>query len=1075
MSLTDLVIRSKLIPPRQRRGGLRRSRLEKRLKAALDYPLTILQAGTGYGKTTLVASLATSIDNLFWYTITDLDRDPLVFLVHLLAAFGQKGQAWSDSAFKNLEENDGRVETAAINPLLNALTIHPSCEAVLVLDDYHWVQDVTEIADLVRYLIEYHPPNLHIIISTRQPLPFDDLSRWRARGQALIFNRSELAFTADEIEALFSQYYGYQLSSQQVKALEIETEGWIIALQIIWQSLQSGASSSLETVLERLPDTLEGLFDYLAPEVLARQPQDVQCFLVTMSVLDQMDAPACDALLQLSCPPSTLSSGVMLRHLYEAGLFVNAIGEGTYRYQHLFQNFLQSQLRSDPERKHALHQQAAKYYEDNGMPEETIYHLLEAALYDQAAKQIEDTGPSLIRLGRLDRLMKWIFQLPEGIRSKRPSLNLLVGDVLRLRADFDGALEHYQTAEKLFTAADDHLGHSGALRGQAQVYLDTLRPLKADSLLEEASRWLEPQEYRQETAALFDQIAENKLNLGYPKQAQVLHAEAQLLRSEADPGDLYLEARAMLRTGRLEEAQRLLEPRAQEESQASASRPPRFHRETVLLLSLVCVLRGDHLAAEHLARTGIAIGQGLRSDFVQSVGYMRLGHALELQASYPWMNQRTEEAVACYRKSIELVQPFKVTRVLVEPLWGLCRVYGYRENLPQAEENALHAVDLAEQAGDVWIGNMVRVAMGSSYAMAGQPRPAEEWLDRAFQGFEQVGDSYARCAVRIWLALNAWWQGDTATAEDHLREVLPVTRANHYDELLTRCTYLGLKDDQAFLPLLMEARRRGIEPDYIHCLLKQRGLESAQDHPGYTLWVRALGPFGVWRSETPVTAQEWVREKARHLFQLFVAHPRQFLQREQITELLWPEMPADAAVRDFKVALNAVNRALEPTRSREAPPFFIIRQGNTYGLNPLAAVEIDADRFEKLAGSTELADLQQAVGLYQDQFLPDARYEDWAIPYREKLAKAFLKVADQLAQHWLVNQEWDKAISICLSALHQDACWEPAYRQLIQAYIGQGNHSKAQATYNRCRETLFGELGIDPSPETKAFLDQIRS
>jgi DNA-binding SARP family transcriptional activator len=766
----------------------------------------------------------------------------------------------------------------------------------------------------------------------------------------------------------------------------------------------------------------------------------------------------------------------MLRKLYEAGLFVNAIGEGTYRYQHLFQNFLQAQLKKDPEQARALHQQAARYYGERGLPEETISHLLEAALYTEAAQQIEATGPGLIRLGRLDSLMKWIARLPEDLRGVRPELNLLVGDVLRLRADFDGALAYYQAAEVLSSTAGDLLGRCRALRGQAQVYLDTLRPLKADSLLEEASRLLEPQEYRQEAAALFDQIAENKLNLGYPRQAQALHAEAQLLRTEADPGDLYLEARAMLRTGRLEEAQRLLEARAaEEEGEAGTSRPPRFHRETVLLLSLITALRGDQSAAERLARAGIAIGQGLHSDFVQAVGYMRLGHALELAAADPWQGSKAEEAQACYRKSIELVQPFKVTRVLVEPLWGLCRVTGYRENLKLAEENAQRAVDLAEQSGDVWIGNLVRVAMGASYAMAGQPRAAADWLERAIQAFAQVGDPYADAAARIWLALNAWWQGDTAAVVAHLREILPAARTSHYDELLTRRTYLGLHDDQAFLPLLLEARRRDIEADYVQALLKGQGLESVQEHPGYTLWVRTLGPFGAWRGETPIAAGEWAREKARHLFQLFIAQPGQFLQREQIAELLWPEMPADAAIRDFKVALNAANHALEPTRTREAPPFFIVRQGNAYGLNPQAAIRVDAQQFEQLAASSAVLDLQQAVALYQGSFLPDCRYEDWATSYRERLAGLYLKAASQLAAHWLSLGEWDKASAICLTALRHDPSWEPAYRQLIQAAIAQGNYSQAQATYNRCVEVLQRELGVEPSPETRALLANIRA
>ncbi len=97
------------------------------------------------------------------------------------------------------------------------------------------------------------------------------------------------------------------------------------------------------------------------------------------------------------------------------------------------------------------------------------------------------------------------------------------------------------------------------------MYLDTVRPLRADSLLEEALRLLEPQAFHSETAALLDLLAENKLNLGHPSQAKALHHEAKLLRNEEDPGDVYLEARALLRTGYLKEGRRLLEERVKDE------------------------------------------------------------------------------------------------------------------------------------------------------------------------------------------------------------------------------------------------------------------------------------------------------------------------------------------------------------------------------------------------------------------------------------------------------------------------------------------------------------------------------
>ncbi|NIV29145.1 MAG: transcriptional regulator, partial [Anaerolineae bacterium] len=245
MALTDLVIRSQLIPPRQRRGVLRRPRLEGRLAEALDYPLTIVQAGTGYGKSTALASLGGSEAQLSWYTVTDPDRDPLLFLAHLVCAFQPRDPDWCQPAMRALEEAGGRVTPETLTPLLNALTLELDREAILVLDDYHLVDDVSEIGGLVERLVDYAPPQLHVVIATRQMPPLEALTRWRVKDQVLTITRADLAFTAGEIEALYREQYDHPLTEEQARALATETEGWAIALQMVWQSLQSGAVPDL--------------------------------------------------------------------------------------------------------------------------------------------------------------------------------------------------------------------------------------------------------------------------------------------------------------------------------------------------------------------------------------------------------------------------------------------------------------------------------------------------------------------------------------------------------------------------------------------------------------------------------------------------------------------------------------------------------------------------------------------------------------------------------------------------------------------------------------------------------------
>jgi ATP/maltotriose-dependent transcriptional regulator MalT/DNA-binding SARP family transcriptional activator len=1071
MALKDLVIRSQLLPPRQPKGVLRRPRLETRLAEVLNYPLTLVQAGTGYGKSTALATMADAVELFFWYTITEPDRDPLLFLAHLVCAFERGESAWCEPLFHTLEEAGGRVTPDTLTPLLNALTLDLDNEAVLVLDDYHLVADVPGINALVEHLVDHIPPRLHIVLATRHTPPLEALTRWRVKGRLLNIGRADLAFTTEEIEVLFSDEYGYPLSPEQAQALASETEGWAIALQMVWQGLQSSGLSDVDAVLGQLPASLDALFDYLAQDVLTRQPPNVQDFLLMTSVLRQMDGPTCDYLLGVE------GSVGGLRELQESGLFVVSMGDDVYRYHRLFHDFLRTRLEQDPHSAKALHRRAATYFRQIGQPKETVYHLLEARDHGPAAERIEEVGPRLLAQGRFDSLTAWIDCLPGEVLDARPGLYLLLADVLRLRARFDEALEQYQAADRLLAAQSDRLGRSRALRGQAQVYLDTVRPLKADSLLEEALRLLEPEEHRRETAALLDKLAENKLNLGYPDEAQILHHEANLLRAETEPADVYLEARAMVRTGRLSRARHLLELRAEEERLADESRPQRFHRETVLLLSLVYSLQGDPEMAERYAREGIAIGQRLNSGFVEAVGHMRLGHALQLCQTRPWDTGQMglQQAVTHYRRAIDQVRTFKVMRTQVEPLWGLCRAYGYSGDLPKAERFAGEALEIATRAGDEWIYHLVQGTLGASCVLSGQWEQARSSLRGAADGFARVGDPFGQSAALLWLALAARQQTGDNDPAPYLDSLLALARENDYDALLTQPTFLGLKDGQAAIPLLLEARAQGIQARYVESLLDAAGLPGLEYHPGTSLAIRTLGPFAVWRGDQPVTARDWQREKARQIFQLLLTHRGQWFYREQIVDRLWPHLPPDAAERDFKVALNALGKALEPLRPRGAQPFFVIRRGNVYGLNPAAHLVVDSDQFQRLAGSDEIAVLRQALALYEDDYLPDSLYEDWSAAERQRLRHLYLTTAERLARHLLQAGSWEEAIQVCRAILARDNCWEAAYRLLMQIYAIQGNQTLLHSTYQRCAATLQEELAVEPSPSTQTLFEQLKN
>ncbi|MAT40960.1 MAG: hypothetical protein CL609_01370 [Anaerolineaceae bacterium] len=1066
MALRDLIIQSQLVPPRNRQGILNRERISQLLSEILDYPLTIVQAGTGYGKSTELAKMAGLVPLFYWYSVREADRDAFLFLANLFASFSQLEHEWGQLALDSLENDPQTVHKDLLRPLLNEITLGLRGEAILVLDDFHLVADIPEIEELVTYLIDYSPPGLHIVLSSRKIPNYKALPRWRVKGAVKIINRTDLAFTKEEVLALFRDQYHYNITSDQANRLLMETEGWAIALQMVWQNLQSG-SESVDHVLRLRPITLEALFDYLATEVLERLSSDMQDFLVTAAVLNQIEPEILNVLLGMD------SSEQKLRFVQESGLFISSVGEDVYQFQNLFHDFLKSRLWSNPEKAKLLHRQSADYFLQKERYEAAIYHLLEAEDFKKAGNLIVQIGPNMIFMGRLDGLLAWIQRLPEDVINQIAGILLLKGDVFRLRSNFEESLSCYAKSEEIYTKEDDLLGRSKALRGQAQIFLDTVRPIKAEALLEEALRLLEPQEFHQETAALLDQLAENKLNLGHPDQAQALHHEARLLRNESDPGDVYLEARALLRTGHLTEGRNLLISRAMEEQHNNENRPQRFHRETLLLLSLICIMQGDWTAAKRYAEDGIEIGKKLNSSFVEAVGMIRLAHALELYGMTTRQTSLLEEAENLYNTAINKVRLFKVTRVQVEPFWGLSRLYGFQGKLLEAQEYANQAMQSAEQAGDKWLYNLVKVNLGASYSMVGNAKEALDLLFSAYDGFKKVADSYGVAASLLWILVTYWNEGDSEQARSYLRQLIPLLKAGKYENLLIKPTYLGLKDSQNIIPILLDGFKNGMEKDFLDQILRKLNVDDLEYHPGYSLYVQMLGVFEVRRGDHRIRSAEWQRDKARQLFQLFLTQPDEWLQRDQIVDRLWPELAPDAAVRDFKVALNALNRALEPSRPRGTQPFFIIRRDNLYGINPQAEIYMDVSEFEVYAEKDDVQSKQEALRLYKGEFLADSLYNEWSDHRREQIKQKYLFVCESLAEQYVIEEQFDEAINLCEKILQIEPTWEASYRLMMRAYDKKDNRSQVFYTFQRCKDILFAELGVEPTEATKNLFQEL--
>src|SRR5215467_7386317 len=230
------ILATKLYLPRLRPNVVSRPRLLTRLNEGLHGKLTLISAPAGFGKTTLVSEwLAGGPRPAAWLSLDQGENDPTRFLTYLVAAVQTIAAPLGEKVLGVLQSRQQLPLEVLLTMLLNDLTTIQD-QFVLVLDDYH-VLDANPVEHVLAYLVEHLPPQMHLVIATRED-PQIPLASLRARGQLTEVRATDLRFTSSEAAAFLNQSMGLNLSAQDIAALERRTEGWIAGLHLAALSLQ---------------------------------------------------------------------------------------------------------------------------------------------------------------------------------------------------------------------------------------------------------------------------------------------------------------------------------------------------------------------------------------------------------------------------------------------------------------------------------------------------------------------------------------------------------------------------------------------------------------------------------------------------------------------------------------------------------------------------------------------------------------------------------------------------------------------------------------------------------------------
>lgn len=478
------LLATKLYLPRPRLQRVARPQLLARLEAGLHAPLTLMAAPAGFGKTTILADWFDhpnfSGRPVAWLALDAGDSDPIQFLRYFITALQTLSPAIGARVLPLLQS----VQPPPLEPLLSVLAndlTHAPMSSLVALDDYH-VIDSPAIHQMLTFLLDHLPPQLHLIIASRvdPPLP---LARMRARGQLVEIRAADLRFTLDEAAAFLHEVMGLPLSEADIAAIEARTEGWIAGLQLAALSLQDLPAAEISTFIDSFTGSHRFVVDYLVDEVLASQPQQIQSFLLKTSILERLSGPLCDAVIG----ETNAAGQQLLEQLERANLFLVPLdGERRwYRYHHLFAQVLNERLLNgiSAEDMATLHQRAALWFEEQGFVVDAVKHALAAKNWEGAARLIEPHGRELIFQGQVHIVASWLSALPAEFVQARPYLLDLQAVVYFCANDMDAAertiLEAEAALERYTGDADARtmLGYASLLRANIARARGELAPI----------------------------------------------------------------------------------------------------------------------------------------------------------------------------------------------------------------------------------------------------------------------------------------------------------------------------------------------------------------------------------------------------------------------------------------------------------------------------------------------------------------------------------------------------------------------------------------------------------------------
>ena len=1051
------VLHSKLQIPK-RYQILHRERLIRHFKDICQKKLIAVTAGAGYGKTTLVMDALAALDIIcVWYRLDEQDTDFSVFISYLYLAI-QSHSPDSVNIEHRIPKSGVKKHRDTLIEWLAFVEKTVTQQTVLVLDDFHLVQDNQQINDAVEFILDRLPAHIHLVIIGRKNLSLR-VSVLRANGQLIEISENDLSFSADEIKYFFPD--ALMLTNTHIKDIHLSTGGWAASLILLRYAFHKKTPESICRSLELFKQTPDYIFSYLKETIFDAQPDHIKTFMMKAALLPEIDTRQCGKIFDVD------NAGPILKKMIKDHLMIFPVDDSgkIFYLHHLFRDFLIAQLEEtfSKEDIQKLHCRIAHETEKQDIFQ-ALHHYIYGHAFDDAMRIVETHEIKFVLEGKINFLSQCLKKIPTPIIEANPQLLL--------------------TKAKLFT----YYGN----------------PREAVKLLLRAHLMFKRQKSKENMVRCLVELGSQYYFTGYVKEAKLLME--QVLDDVEPSSTTYIIAMTFLTflssvLGEFETAAHYYKNVWEE-----IDTFPDFERKVSTALintsySYTLFIKGEFERSQKVNKKLLESAIDLNLEPCLPLAYYQISATSFYLGTF-------EKGIEFAQKGIDICEKISLSdsrRGWIYLAWAQ-NCLGL-EQFDKAIEHIDNSILFYEDPGNRWGMANAWECLHQVYLAQGKFTPARQILYRAIdiikgyglpltegilengkanllmieKKYSQALESLESARLKLkdtgfhlfnnhLLTSKSYFEsGKASQAIQHLSSALALSERFTYDRFLKKEKKFLLSLLKTVLP--KKEMLKGRLKAYVERVFKN---DMANTPP--ELKISLLGQFKVAVGDNQIPLSRWKSAKALMILKYLAANRAQgFIPREALIEMLWPDEDLQKTGPRFNMAVSALRKTLEPNLSPKAASAYIERKKDRYQLFRDTRITIDTEQFSQMIGvaQKEIKNLPNALeqyllahSFYKGAFLEEDRYEEWCFQKREQFAMDYLKVLKAIVNIYERQNDLPQAISFTQKILAAEPFDENAFKNLMQFYAKSGKLSHIKKTYNRY-EKMAQEMDFPVSADLK--------